>query len=77
MATSAQHAAPVVRAPLSARFSWMLFDWSVQPFYTLILTFLFGPAGLLLYLVIRWGAPYSAVESDLTVGRVPGKENVE
>jgi len=42
MATSAQ-AAPVVRAPLSARISWMLFDWSVQPFYTLILTFLFAP----------------------------------
>ena len=31
------------RAPLSARISWMLFDWSVQPFYTLILTFLFAP----------------------------------
>src|SRR5688572_16729122 len=43
MATSAQHAAPVERAPLPARVSWMLFDWSVQPFYTLILTFLFAP----------------------------------
>lgn len=43
MATSAQYAAPVERAPLSARISWMLFDWSVQPFYTLILTFLFAP----------------------------------
>jgi UMF1 family MFS transporter len=43
MATSAQHAAPVERAPLPARISWMLFDWSVQPFYTLILTFLFAP----------------------------------
>jgi UMF1 family MFS transporter len=31
------------RAPLRARISWMLFDWSVQPFYTLILTFLFAP----------------------------------
>ena len=28
---------------MSARISWMLFDWSVQPFYTLILTFLFAP----------------------------------
>jgi hypothetical protein len=28
----------------------------------LVLTFLFGPAGLLLYLAIRWLAPYSAVE---------------
>ena len=43
MATSAQYAAPVERAPLPARISWMLFDWSVQPFYTLILTFLFAP----------------------------------
>lgn len=42
-ATSAQHAETTERAPLSARVSWMLFDWSVQPFYTLILTFLFAP----------------------------------
>jgi UMF1 family MFS transporter len=33
----------VVRAPLRARVSWMLFDWSVQPHYTLVQTFLFGP----------------------------------
>ncbi len=33
----------VVRAPLRARISWMLFDWAVQPYYTLILTFLFAP----------------------------------
>ncbi len=32
-----------MRAPFKARFSWMLFDWSIQPFYTLILTFLFAP----------------------------------
>ncbi len=31
------------RAPLIARVSWMLFDWAAQPFYTLILTFLFAP----------------------------------
>ena len=42
MATSAQVAA-TERAPLTARISWMLFDWAVQPFYTLILTFLFAP----------------------------------
>jgi len=42
MATSA-HGTATARAPLSARISWMLFDWSVQPFYTLILTFLFAP----------------------------------
>lgn len=33
----------MTRAPLRARVSWMLFDWAVQPFYTLILTFLFAP----------------------------------
>ncbi len=33
----------VARAPLRARISWMLFDWAVQPYYTLILTFLFAP----------------------------------
>ena len=41
IATSAHVA--VTRAPLIARISWMLFDWSAQPFYTLILTFLFAP----------------------------------
>lgn len=41
IATSAHVA--VTRAPLIARISWMLFDWAAQPFYTLILTFLFAP----------------------------------
>jgi UMF1 family MFS transporter len=36
-------AAMGTRAPLRARISWMLFDWAVQPFYTLVLTFLFAP----------------------------------
>lgn len=31
------------RAPNSALASWVLFDWAAQPFYTLILTFLFAP----------------------------------
>lgn len=31
------------RAPLRARVSWVMFDWSAQPFYTLVLTFLFAP----------------------------------
>ena len=32
-------------APLDRRrvFGWMMFDWASQPFYTLILTFVFGP----------------------------------
>lgn len=42
IATSVHHDA-VARAPLIARISWMLFDWAAQPFYTLILTFLFAP----------------------------------
>lgn len=33
----------IERAPLRARVSWMLFDWSAQPFYTLVQTFLFAP----------------------------------
>lgn len=41
--TAPMATAPAQRAPLRARISWMLFDWSVQPFYTLILTFLFAP----------------------------------
>lgn len=38
-----QSADAVVRAPLRARVSWMLFDWAAQPYYTLVQTFLFGP----------------------------------
>lgn len=30
-------------APLRARAAWVLFDWSAQPYYTLVLTFLFAP----------------------------------
>lgn len=36
-------AIPVKPAPMRALVSWVLFDWAVQPFYTLILTFLFAP----------------------------------
>jgi UMF1 family MFS transporter len=35
--------ADVIRAPLRARISWMLFDWATQPHYTLVQTFLFAP----------------------------------
>lgn len=41
--TSAPAGDDVERAPLRARASWMLFDWSVQPYYTLVQTFLFAP----------------------------------
>lgn len=45
---SVEHAASaapntITRAPLRARVSWMLYDWAVQPHYTLVQTFLFGP----------------------------------
>lgn len=40
---AAASGAPVTAAPLPARVSWVLFDWAVQPFYTLIVTFLFAP----------------------------------
>lgn len=30
-------------APRRALFSWVMFDWSAQPYYTLVLTFLFAP----------------------------------
>jgi len=33
----------VARAPLRPRISWMLYDWAVQPHYTLVQTFLFAP----------------------------------
>jgi UMF1 family MFS transporter len=34
---------PVAPAPPRALVAWVLFDWAAQPFYTLILTFLFAP----------------------------------
>jgi UMF1 family MFS transporter len=35
--------APPGRATRSALLGWVLFEWAAQPFYTLIVTFLFGP----------------------------------
>lgn len=35
--------APVKAAPRRALVSWVLFDWATQPFYTLVLTFIFAP----------------------------------
>lgn len=31
------------KTPRRALISWMLFDWAAQPFFTVILTFIFGP----------------------------------
>ncbi len=42
-APSAMSPTPVVAAPRRALAGWVLFDWAAQPFYTLILTFLFAP----------------------------------
>ena len=35
--------AVVARAPGSALLGWVLMDWAIQPFHTLIVTFLFAP----------------------------------
>lgn len=37
------HAVPVAKAPLRALAGWVLVDWALQPYYTLVLTFLFAP----------------------------------
>jgi len=34
---------PTTRAPISALAGWVLVDWALQPFHTLIVTFLFAP----------------------------------
>ena len=34
---------PVKQAPTRALVSWVMFDWAAQPYYTLVLTFLFAP----------------------------------
>jgi UMF1 family MFS transporter len=34
---------PVRRAPFAALMGWVLVDWAVQPFHTLVVTFLFAP----------------------------------
>ncbi len=36
-------AVPVEPASKPALFGWVLFDWAAQPFYTLVVTFLFAP----------------------------------
>ena len=35
--------APRQEASKLGQFSWALFDWANQPFFTLITTFIFGP----------------------------------
>ena len=32
-----------MRGKRKAIWGWMFFDWAAQPFYTLVLTFVFGP----------------------------------
>lgn len=36
-------AAPATSSRRAGIFSWMLFDWAAQPFFTVIITFIFGP----------------------------------
>lgn len=40
---NASEAAPPRQAPMRALVSWVMFDWAAQPYYTLVLTFLFAP----------------------------------
>ena len=42
-ANSSLSSVPVHRAPASALAGWVLVDWAIQPFHTLIVTFLFAP----------------------------------
>lgn len=41
--TATEGACSAARAPKRALAGWVLFDWAAQPFYTLVLTFLFAP----------------------------------
>jgi UMF1 family MFS transporter len=41
--SAAAQGQPVKQAPMRALVSWVLFDWAAQPYYTLVLTFLFAP----------------------------------
>ncbi|MGH9021470.1 MAG: MFS transporter, partial [Acidimicrobiales bacterium] len=34
---------PVKEASTLGQFSWALFDWANQPFFTVVTTFIFGP----------------------------------
>lgn len=43
MPARAQAGEPVRAAPMHALVSWVMFDWAAQPYYTLVLTFLFAP----------------------------------
>jgi MFS transporter, UMF1 family len=42
-ATTLSHATPTTSASPRALASWVLFEWATQPFYTLVVTFLFAP----------------------------------
>lgn len=41
-ATAADGGAPP-RSGVKARFGWAMYDWAAQPYFTIILTFIFGP----------------------------------
>ena len=36
---------PIAEKPVPRRgiFGWMMFDWAAQPFFTVVITFIFGP----------------------------------
>ncbi len=67
---------PPARAALRRRtFGWLMFDWATQPFYTLILTFVFGPyfatvaAGHFLGLGLTTEAAGARAQSLWTLGQ--------
>src|SRR5690606_8864010 len=45
IASESSSAIPEPSPPIKGKgvFSWMLFDWAAQPFFTVIITFIFGP----------------------------------
>ena len=37
------YAQPEARVTKRGIFGWMMFDWAAQPFFTVVITFVFGP----------------------------------
>lgn len=54
------------KSPKRRVFAWMMFDWASQPFYTLCLTFIFGPyfAAVATQTFIGQGLPEAAADAN-------------
>ena len=59
---------PAVSSPLG-RFSWALFDWANQPFFTVVTTFIFGPyfANVMVGDAVRGQAEWAFTQSTAGV----------